>query len=79
MGANIEMFQLVKLVFTPAKKKQKASYCFSYKDLVNSVIRANSIETSVNNTTKAEYTVPSVGDYALYDAKNKRAICVIVK
>ena len=74
---NTEMFQLVKVTQTVVKKK--ASFCFSYKDLVNSVYPAQSIETSVNQTTKVEYIVGGQGIFALYDKKNKRAIPIIVK
>ena len=74
---NTEMFQLVKVTETVVKKKP--SYCFSYKDLVDSVYPAQSIETSVNLTTKVEYIVGGQGVFALYDKKNKRAIPIIIK
>lgn len=70
--ANMESFQLVKL--TKAKIKKKTIYCFSYKDLVNSSLRAANIEISVNKTTKAVYKIGGTGNFVLYDAKNKRAI-----
>jgi len=73
---NVEMFQLVKVTKTMVKKKPV--YSFSYKDLVNSVLRAKSIETSVNHTTRATYAVTGNGVFALYDAKNKRTIPVII-
>lgn len=76
-GSNVEMFQLVKV--TRAVVKKKTVYSFSYKDLVNSVYRATGVETSVNHTTKAEYVVGGQGIFALYDAKGKRAIPVIVQ
>ena len=75
--ANTEMFQLVRV--TEGKIKKNKVYSFSYKDLVNSVYRATSIETSINGTTKAEYIVGGSGIFALYDAKNKRSITVTVE
>ena len=50
------------------------NYGFTYKDLVNTTIRASKTETSVNRTTRAEYSVNDKGIYALYDAKGKKAI-----
>lgn len=76
-SVNAEMFQLVKVTETTVKKK--TVYCFSYKDLVNSIYRATSVQTSVNGTTKAEYIVGGDGVFALYDAKKKRAITITVK
>lgn len=76
---NVEQFQLVKVRKAEAKKKNSVVYGFSYKDLVNSSYRAQSIETSGNFTTKVEYEVGERGIFALYDAQNKRAIPVIVK
>lgn len=76
-SVNAEMFQLVKVTETTVKKA--TVHCFSYKDLVNSIYRATSVETSVNGTTKAEYVVGGDGVFALYDAKKKRAITITVK
>lgn len=76
---NVEQFQLVKVRKAEAKKKNSVVYGFSYKDLVNSSYRAQSIETSGNFTTKVEYEVGERGIFALYDVQNKRAIPVIVK
>lgn len=76
-GTNVEAFQLVKVTLAEVKKKK--TYGFSYKDLVNSLYRPSGIETSVNNTTKAEYKVSGTGIYALYDAKKKKAIPFIIK
>lgn len=74
---NVEIFQLVKV--TKMLVKKNVIYCFSYKDLVNTACRATAIETSVNHTTKADYVLSGSGIYALYDAKNKKAIPIIVK
>lgn len=77
-GANVEAFQLVKVTKFTFKKKESI-YGFSYKDLVNAVYRPVAMETSVNHTTKAKYIVGGQGAFALYDAKNRRAIPFIVK
>lgn len=72
-----EQFQLIKV--TKAFVKKRPVYFFNYKDLVNSAYRASGLTTSVNRTTKAEYTVDRQGVFALYDAKAKRAVAIIVK
>ena len=76
-GENNEPYQLI--CVRSFKKKGKEYFGFSYKDLVTDVKRANSIETSVNKTTKAEYPVSMAGIYALYDSKAKTAIALEVK
>ena len=78
-GANVEAYQVVKVNKIENKKEKKTAYGVSYRDLVNSTIRPVSIETSVNHTTKAEYIVGGQGVFALYDAKNKKAIPFIIK
>lgn len=78
-GANIEAYQVVKVNKIENKKEKKTMYGVSYRDLVNSTIRPVSVETSVNHTTKAEYIVGGQGSFALYDAKNKKAIPFIIK
>lgn len=76
-GSNVDPFQLVKVAKTTVKKK--TSYTFTYKDLVDAIYRPLKMETSVNQTTKAEYTVGGDGIFVLYDSKNKKAIPFIVK
>ncbi len=76
VGNNVEAFQLVKVKSLGVKKKVQIEG-FTYKDLAN-CMHAYSVETSINETTKAEYIVVGVGTYALYDARNHRAIPVIV-
>ena len=78
-GANIEAYQVVKVNKIENKKEKKTMYGVSYRDLVNSTIRPVSVETSMNHTTKAEYIVGGQGTFALYDAKNKKAIPFIIK
>ena len=76
-GENNEPYQLVSV--KAYKKKKEEYYGFSYKDLVTDMIRASSIETSVNKTTKAEYKLSVPGLYALYDSRTKTAIVLEVK
>lgn len=69
---NIETYQIVKVSSKSDKKGTK--YEFTYKDLVNATVSPSKVETSVNHTTKAEYTISGTGWYALYKAKEKKAI-----
>lgn len=75
-GAKNEAFQLVKVSKRNVKKSD--IYGFTYKDLVNTTILPSGIETSVNHTTKAEYTVNDLGLYALYDNRGKKAIPIMI-
>ena len=72
-----EDFQLVKVKKIVVKKAEY--YGFSYKDLVNANLRPMNVETSVNRTTRIEFSIQGTGNYALYDAKAKRAIPIIIK
>lgn len=76
-GGNAEQYQLAKV--QSMKKKKEVCYGFSYKDLAAASSRPLSVETSVNNTTRAEYKVSAAGVYALYDARSKTAITFEVK
>ncbi len=81
-GTNTEAFQVVKVSKNKKKVSKKEShevYGFSYRELVNTTIRPISLETSVNHTTKAEYIIGGKGLFALYDAKNKKAIPFLIK
>lgn len=78
-GTNTEAFQVVKVGKRYDKREKKDIYGFSYRDLVNATIRPVSLETSVNHTTKAEYIIGGKGLFALYDAKNKKAMPFIIK
>jgi hypothetical protein len=75
---NVEMFRLVRL--TAAKVKKNTVYTFSYKDLSEAVVRPSAVTTSVNQTTRAEYIIPSAkAVYALYNDKTRTAIPIIIK
>ena len=69
---NIETYQIVKV--SSKSDKKETIYGFTYKDLVNATVSPSKVETSVNHTTKAEYTLSGNGLYALYKAKEKKAI-----
>lgn len=77
-GTNVEAYKLVKLTKNVGKKNV-VTYSFSYKDLVDSVISPESMETSVNYTTKAEYVIDRKGEYVFYDSKQKRVIPIIIQ
>lgn len=75
---NVEMFRLVKV--TQTEVKRKTVYSFSYKDLSESIVRPSTVSTSVNNTTRAEYIIPSAkAIYALYNDKTRTAIPLMIK
>ena len=74
---SMDIYQLVKVEKRTVKKTTE--YFFSYKNLVDSAIRPQSVEKSVNNTTRAEYQVYTDGIYALYNAKEKKAFTITVK
>ncbi|MBR1521037.1 MAG: hypothetical protein IJ635_07345 [Bacteroidaceae bacterium] len=76
-GAAIDVFQLVKAI--EKKSKKETSYSFSYRDLVNAFYRPTSVETSVNNITKAEYVIGEKGIFVFYDAKTRLAYPLEVK
>ncbi len=76
-GGNAEQYQLAKV--QTVKRKKDVCSVFSYKDLAAASSRPVSVETSVNNTTRAEYKVSAPGVYALYDARTKTAITFEVK
>ena len=78
-AANLEAYQVVKVSKHTEKKSKENIYYFSYRDLVNTTVRPITLETSVNHTTKAEYLVGGQGVFALYDAKNKKAIPFRIK
>ncbi len=54
-------------------KKNPTVYGFTYKDIVESAIKAKEVVTSVNNTTKATYQVAEEGYYVVYDRTKKKA------
>ena len=72
-----DRFQVVRL--KPVQKKRETKYVFSYKDLAMSSIRPHKVETSVNNTTRAEYTVGGTGLFLLYDAVSRKALLFEIK
>ena len=77
-GTNEDIFQLVQTQKLTVKGVDL--YCFTYKSLVNKLIRPGEpSETSINQTTKLTYTAHNTGVYALYDAQAKRAIPIVVE
>ena len=60
-------------------KKRAGWYYFKYKDLIESSIQPNESGTSMNNTTKATYTVNSKGVYVFYNSNTKKAVVIVVE
>lgn len=57
------------------KNEEKPTYHgFTYEDIVKNSIRAKSVQTSINKTTKLEYEITEKGLYAIYDSQMKRII-----
>ena len=60
-------------------KKRAGWYYFKYKDLFDSSIQPNESGTSMNNTTKATFTVNSKGVYVFYNSNTKKAVVIVVE
>lgn len=60
-------------------RKRAGWYYFKYKDLIESSIQPNESGTSMNNTTKATYTVNSKGVYVFYNSNTKKAVVIVVE
>lgn len=60
-------------------KKRAGWYYFKYKDLIESSIQPNESGTSMNNTTKATYTVNSKGVYVFYNSNTKKAVVIVLE
>lgn len=65
--------------FKAKDKKTPSTYGFTYKDIVESAIKAKEVVTSVNHTTKATFEIPADGYYVVYDQINKKAYPFIIK
>jgi len=74
---NVEFYQMVKV--QTKKDKKNVKYFFTYRELVNASYRPTKIETSINNTTKVDYSIWGEGIFALYDSKKKHAIPFVIK
>lgn len=60
-------------------KKRAGWYYFKYKDLVESSIQPNESGTTMNNTTKATYSVNSKGVYVFYNSNTKKAVVIVLE
>lgn len=60
-------------------KKRAGVYYFKYKDLIESSIQPVEYGTSMNNTTKATYTVNSKGVYVFYNSNTKKAVVIVLE
>lgn len=76
--ATVETYKLVKMTKN-VSKKNIITYSFGYKDLVDNVYPPKLIETSINHTAKVDYLLNNLGEYAIYDSKNKLVVPIIIK
>lgn len=60
-------------------RRRAGWYYFKYKDLIESSITPNEVGTSMNNTTKAAYSVTSKGVYVFYNSNTKKAVVIVVE
>lgn len=74
---SIDHLLLVKV--DKSVSKRNVIYSFSTDIYEMKKFTAQSTETSVNNTTKVEYTITGQGVFALYDQETKQAMPFIVK
>ena len=68
----------VKKYFTD-KKKKNFYYGFTFEDIVKTNIQPRSVQTSVNKTTKFEYSISGEGLFAIYNPKDKTVIPFRIK
>ena len=74
---GVKKFQLVKVSKEETRKGD--IYGFTYKDLATSSFSSTEPKTSVNHTTKVEFTLRAKGVYAMYNAQKHKAITFRVK
>lgn len=70
---------LILVRLTNTSNGKKAVYGFSTDIFEMKKYSSTHSETSVNNTTKVEYTIPGQGSYAFYDQETKKAMPFTVK
>lgn len=75
-----QILEIVKVKKFAADKKNKDFYYgFTFEDIVKSNIQPHSVQTSVNKTTKFEYTIAGEGLFAIYNSKDKTVIPLRIK
>ena len=75
-----QILEIVKVKkFAADKKKKDFYYGFTFEDIVKSNIQPHSVQTSVNKTTKFEYTIAGEGLFAIYNSKDKTVIPLRIK
>ena len=72
-------FEIVKVRKFVDKKRKMNFLGFTFQDIVKTNIQPHSVQTSVNKTTKLEYTISEEGLYAIYDPKEKTVIPFRIK
>lgn len=71
--------EIVKVKKYTDKKKKKSFLGFTFEDIVKTNIQPRLVQTSVNKTTKFEYSIPDKGLYAIYDPIGKTIIPFRIK
>lgn len=74
---GVKKFQLIRVSKKEGRKND--IYGFTYKDLATSNYPSTEPKTSVNHTTKVEFTLRDKGVHALYDAQKHKAITFRIK
>lgn len=72
-------FEIVKVRKFVNKKQKKNFLGFTFQDIVKTNIHPYSTQTSVNKTTKLEYTIIGEGLYAIFDPQKKTVIPFRIK
>ena len=72
-------FEIVKVRKFVDKKRKMNFLGFTFQDIVKTNIQPHSVQTSLNKSTKLEYTISEEGLYAIYDPKEKTVIPFRIK
>lgn len=71
--------EIVKVKKFTDKKQKKSFLGFTFEDIVKTNIHPHLVQTSVNKTTKFEYSISEKGLYAIYDPIKKTIIPFRIK
>lgn len=75
-NAKAQQLKLIKIRKYYDKKEKSNFYGFTFEDMVKNVIVPKSVETSVNGTSKIEYSITpgTAGLYGIYDPVTNKAV-----
>lgn len=74
-----QSLEIVKVKKITDKKRKKSFLAFTFEDIVKTNIHPHFKQTSVNKTTKLEYSISEEGLYAIYNPKEKNVIPFRIK